>query len=125
MPRKLKKELTPLDIRTETIGQRIARIRKERGLTQKELAEKVGITQTLISDYETGRVRIFADMVTRFAVALGVHTDLIHGLKDFKEKNTNPSLRFFRRFKKIEELSPLKQKNILRTIDDLIKAAEK
>jgi len=56
---------------------------------------------------------------------LGVHTDLIHGLEDFKEKTTNPSLRFFRRFKKIEKLTPLKQENILRTIDDLIKAAEK
>ncbi len=95
MSGKIKKELTPLNIGTETIGQRIARLRKERGLTQKELAEKIGITQTLVSDYETGRVRIFADMVTRFAFVLGVNTDLIHGLEDFKEKIANTSLRFF------------------------------
>jgi DNA-binding XRE family transcriptional regulator len=36
----------------ETLGRRIARLRKERGYTQVELAEKIGIIQVLISDYE-------------------------------------------------------------------------
>ena len=36
----------------ESIGRRLARIRKERGLTQIELAEKIGIIQSLVSSYE-------------------------------------------------------------------------
>ena len=41
----------PLMIGNETFGQRLARIRKEKGYTQVELAEKIGIIQVLISDY--------------------------------------------------------------------------
>ena len=36
----------------ETFGQRLRRIRKEKGLTQRTLAEKVGVNQHLISHYE-------------------------------------------------------------------------
>lgn len=34
------------------MGQCLARLRKERGYTQVDLAKKIGIIQTLISDYE-------------------------------------------------------------------------
>lgn len=37
-----------------TFGQRLRKIRKEKGLKQGELAQKVGIKQTLISRYEKG-----------------------------------------------------------------------
>ena len=52
MPRGSKLKLPPLYLGKETIGKRIARLRKERGYTQVELAEKMNIIQTLISDYE-------------------------------------------------------------------------
>ena len=45
----------------ETIGQRIARLRNERGLTQKQLGEKIGIVQVLVSDYEKGKLRLHAE----------------------------------------------------------------
>src|SRR5207247_2491036 len=38
----------------ETVGQRLARLRRERGLTQVELAERLGIAQPIVSDYERG-----------------------------------------------------------------------
>ena len=62
MPRKRTQELPPLDFGNETVGQRLARVRKERGYTQVELAKKIGITQTLVSDYETDRLRLSAEM---------------------------------------------------------------
>lgn len=36
----------------ETFGQRLRRIRKEKNLTQRTLAEKVGVNHHLISHYE-------------------------------------------------------------------------
>ena len=36
----------------ESLGQRLARFRKEHGLTQVQLADKVGIIQSLVADYE-------------------------------------------------------------------------
>lgn len=38
----------------EKIGKFIAEVRKQRGLTQKELAEKVGISDKTISKWECG-----------------------------------------------------------------------
>ncbi len=45
MPRKSSLKLPALDLSEETVGQRIARIRKERGYTQIELAERIGTIQ--------------------------------------------------------------------------------
>jgi len=81
MPRISKLPLPPLNLGKETIGERIARLRKERGYTQRELAEKIGIIHSLVSDYEKGKLRLYDQMVTRFALALEVSTDTILGLK--------------------------------------------
>ena len=40
------------------IGQRIRRIRKAHGLSQEELAEKVGISTTHMSHIETGNTKL-------------------------------------------------------------------
>ena len=57
------------------IGQRLARIRKDRGFTQVELAEEIGIIQSLVSSYESGALRLSANMAVRFAAALEVSVD--------------------------------------------------
>jgi transcriptional regulator with XRE-family HTH domain len=59
-----------MDLGDETIGQRIARIRKLRELKQAELAETIGITYHLICDYENGDCRIHDAMLARIAGVL-------------------------------------------------------
>ena len=62
MPKRSKLKLPPLRLSTdETAGQRLARLRKERGLTQVELAAKVGIIQGLVTNYERDRLRTCRD----------------------------------------------------------------
>lgn len=39
----------------ETIGKFVAACRKEKGLTQKQLAEKLNITDRAVSKWETGK----------------------------------------------------------------------
>ena len=41
--------------KADTVGGNIRHLRKVLGLTQKELAGEVGLTQAQISDYERGR----------------------------------------------------------------------
>ncbi len=125
MPRKSRLKLSPLVLGKETIGQRIARLRKERGYTQKELAEKIGIIHNLVSDYETGKLRLYDEMVTRFAIALEVGTDEILGLKQDNHKHVKPSLKIMRRLGKIESMPPAQQKTVLKSLDLMIKSAEK
>ena len=38
----------------EEIGRKISAIRKEKGLTQKQLAEKINVTDKSVSKWETG-----------------------------------------------------------------------
>jgi DNA-binding XRE family transcriptional regulator len=58
MPRESTLKLAPLPRGKESLGQRLARFRKERGYTQTELAAKIGLIQALVSDYERDKLRM-------------------------------------------------------------------
>ncbi len=125
MPKKSKLNLPPLNLGDETIAQRIARLRKERGHTQAVLAKQMGITRELISDYERGKIRPHYEMIIRFALAFKITTDELLGLKPSKNSKSQPSLKVMRRLLKIESLPPSQQRSLLNTIDAVLKSAEK
>ena len=107
----------------ETFGARLARFRKERGFTQVELAAMVGMIQAVISDYERDKLRPYADVVARFAVALGLSTDELLGLKAPKRNGATKNRRFLRRIQQIESLPKRDQEALLRTIDAFLTKA--
>lgn len=131
MARKSRLKLPPLDLQEGGIGQRLARYRKHAGLTQVELAERVGIIQVLVSDYEQEKLRLSAEMAVRFAQALQISVDELLGVKNAKKKtaanteNGALSLKLVRRLKGIEQLPLAKQKALLSTIDSVLKSAER
>lgn len=55
-----------------TIGERIKKIRLEKGLTQKQLAEKCGLFDSTIRKYESGRQNPKIETVEKIANALGI-----------------------------------------------------
>lgn len=60
------------------VGDNCARIRKERGLTQEELAERSGLTQQYLSDLERGKRNPTVVTLYELAQALGVsHVELV------------------------------------------------
>lgn len=107
---------------TKEIGIRIASIRKGKGLTQAALAARVGISRLLMSDYERGKVRLYADVLAKISSALGVSSDELLKSKLDTFEEYLPSLKIAKRLKALERLPELKQKAILKTLDDLIKA---
>lgn len=122
MPKPSKLALTPLPHSDETPGQRLARIRRERGFTQVELAERTGLVQTLVSDYERGKLRLNADMILRFATALDVSTDDLlqpaSGLKPARKT----SRRVLQRLERIEALPMHVQTTVLKSLDLMLKS---
>ena len=54
---------------------RIRAIRVERNLSQKELAEKVGLSQVNVSRYEKGQRKLEIQTAARIAEALGCTVD--------------------------------------------------
>lgn len=122
MPKASRLQLAPLPLSDETAGERLARIRRERGFTQKELADKTGLIQTLVSDYERGKLRLNADMILRFATALEVSTDDL--LQPAGPRPTRkPSRKVLRRLELIESLPERQQMTLLRTIDTFLENA--
>lgn len=124
MPRRSKYNLPPLDLGSETLGERIARLRKEKGHTQIDIANEIGISQVLISDYERNKIRPHYEMIIRLAMALGITTDCLLGLKEDKTSVNKPNLKLQQRIKKIEDLPPAQQKVLLKTIDTFLKGAQ-
>lgn len=122
MPRRLKTKLPPLPTGPGTIGERVLHIRKAQGLTQMQLAEKIGIKRSLVTDYETGRLRLNGEMVARFALALGVSSDLILGLGNTSALAGQPDLKLTKRMRQIEDLPQHQKKSLLLTIDAYLKA---
>lgn len=53
-------------------GRRIRRVRKQKELTQEELADKTGLSQTTIGLLEVGKRRVSLKTLQKIASALGV-----------------------------------------------------
>jgi transcriptional regulator with XRE-family HTH domain len=122
MPRISRLKLPPLDYGKETIGQRITRVRKERGFSQVELAKRIGIIQSLVSTYEKDKLRMSAEMAVRFALALGVGVEELLSPKNGPQPIRKPNRKLLRRMEKIEKLPPRKQEFVLQALDSLLKA---
>lgn len=122
MPR-IGKYLAPVD--EKTIGKKLREFRKLRGLTQVEVAEKLGIQQALLSAYELGQVRIHGALVAAFAQLFRVSSDEILGLKHAKEIRPSPDRRFIRRLEKIDGLPKRAKQTLLSTIDTYLVGLEK
>ena len=130
MPRKSKLKLMPVNFGKESLGQRLARLRKERGLTQKDISERTGLTQGLISDYERDRLRLTAEMTVRFVEAIGITADELLRPHRSKSKNGHsqhrqPSVKLVRRMERIENLPRYQQRALLTTIDSFLASAER
>lgn len=121
MPRKSRLKLPPLGL-PEPFGIRLARLRKDRGFTQVELASRIGLTQTLVSDYERGKLRLNAEMIVRFARALGMSADELLGLEGATDSPRPRSRRLLRRLQQVESLSESAQRDLLHYADLLLKA---
>lgn len=66
-----------MDMR-KLVGQNFQRIRKEKGLTQEQIAEKTGFSQQYLSDLERGRRNPTVITLYELAQALGVsHVALV------------------------------------------------
>ena len=58
------------------IGEEVRRLRTERGLSQRELAERMGVTQSVVARLEAGGVEPRLSTLDRVAQALNVELEV-------------------------------------------------
>ena len=96
------------------IGQRIREIRKKRGLTQEQLAEKTGVTDKFIGAVERGES--FASFAKLEAIAKSLDCDLRHFFEiDYMDESESQLTRLIQ--KRVKLLSRDEKRYALKVID--------
>ncbi|MFP3024099.1 MAG: helix-turn-helix domain-containing protein, partial [Wolbachia sp.] len=86
------------------VGQKLKSWRLERGYTQKDLAEKIGVKYWVILQYEKGNRRISIERLYAIAETLSISiTDLIPVSKSCLEDEGEEILNLIRKYKKIND----------------------
>ena len=114
LPRR-RKPIAAID--EKAVGRRLKELRQRRGDTQVEIAEKLGLTQGLVSAYERGELRLHGALLAAFAKVLHSSPDEILGFEKVKEDGVFKDRRFLRRLRKIDMLSKRDKLSLLGTID--------
>lgn len=86
------------------VGEKVKNWRLERGYTQKDLAEKIGVKYWVILQYEKGNLRVPIERLYAIAEALSISiTDLIPVSKSCLEDEGEEILNLIRKYKKIND----------------------
>jgi len=105
----------------QQLGQRIKELRKEKGMSQTELANLIGISYAQIGRYETKGVQPPAEVLKNIADVLGVSPDyLIYGSTDEKARASIQDKELIQQFKEIEAMDKNDQHIIKELIDAFI-----
>ena len=119
-----KQEQDEIELGNALFGARLAKLRKEAGVTQVELARKLGLTQSIVSRFEKGQRRMYDDMIAATAKILGVTPNDILGVgpcKPIKPKEASLSRKMAKRLKIIESMPRRTQETVLDILDLAIK----
>ena len=104
-----------------SIGQRIQELRKEKGFSQTDLAEKVGISYAQISRYETKGAQPPAEVLSKLAQTLNTSVDyLIHGNAHEKATATLNDAKLISYFKEVEKMPDEEKGTVLKVLAALI-----
>ncbi|CAG7856535.1 hypothetical protein MCAMS1_01057 [biofilm metagenome] len=101
---------------TMEFPERLTALRKGKSLTQKALAERVGVHITQIQRYENGAIQPTLDVLKRLAIALSVSADLL--VFDKEERGPDDQLRL--EFEAISEFDPDEKLVVRKVLQGLI-----
>ena len=102
------------------LGNRIANARKQAGLTQKQLAQKIGVTQPVCASYETGRRRIPIPTIIKIAEALYIYVEDLLPIK-LEKKKRGPVSKIDRELSKVKNLPQKEQKLVLDLLNTIFR----
>ena len=67
----------------ERLGERVATLRKQKAMTQEQLAQAAGLQRTHVNRIEAGKYAVTLEVIQAIAEALGMTVDIIDpGLQD-------------------------------------------
>lgn len=102
------------------IGQRLASLRKVKGFTQKQLSDALGVSQSNLSDYENGGLRLHAELILDICSTLSISADELLGLTPEPTKASMAEKEFNKRIEQLKQLPSSERKALLLVMDKFI-----
>lgn len=97
------------------IGNRIRKYREELGISQKQLAEQIGVSNGRVSNWEQGINRPDADMLAKLCCSLKVSPSSLLGVKLYQDELNDTEWKIIQAYREKKDLQ--KAVNILLGID--------
>ena len=107
------------------LAKRVEAFRKQAGILQAELAEKLGVTQPMISRIEAGLVRLNGELIVTLAKIFSITTDELLGAKTKVDSDIAVPRRWVKRIGRIDELPKRDQDALARIIDAFLERQTK
>ena len=104
------------------LGERIASARQQAGLTQEQLAQKLGVTQRVVTYWERKPVALKPEQLSTLSATLGVTADFLLGRAEPKARGTGPTGKARQVFERVSQLPRSTQQRILANVEDMITA---
>ncbi|WP_083867484.1 helix-turn-helix domain-containing protein [Fulvivirga imtechensis] len=101
-----------------TLGEKITKLRKEKKLSQIDIANAIGVSRDAISKYERGDIVPSVENAKKIALTLGVSLDYLVSEEEQQEAIDN---KMMQRIKEIQKLSEADQQNIISVIDAFVR----
>jgi len=101
------------------LGARIAALRRDRGLTQTQLGEMIGVSQQQIVSFEKGRRKVPASALPKLSRALGVTVEELIGVKT-KPGKRGPTPKLQRQLERLQQLPRSKQRFITEMLETVL-----
>lgn len=95
---------------------RFLQLRRQQGLTQPQMADKVGIHLTQVRRYESGEAQPSLDILKRIAVTFNVSADWLI----FEEGEREPQDELKLKFEAVKQMDEDEQKSITSILDAMI-----
>ena len=104
------------------LGERIKKARKDLGMSQTDLANRVGLSYAQIGRYETKNTQPQTEILKKIAEALEVSVDhLLNGSKEEQVQNRLSDEELIEQFKAVEKMNEEDKFVIKQLIDAFIK----
>ena len=106
------------------MGERIASARQQAGITQQQLATKLGVTQRVVTYWEREPVALKPEQLASLAAALRVTADFLLGRQESKARGPGPTGKARQVFERVSQLPRATQQRILANVEDSLTAYE-
>lgn len=103
-------------------GQRLFEARKQKGLSQIQIAEAIGITQPSYANWERCSVSLKPEYLPKLAKALGMSVEDLLGVAPSTRRGSGPTGKVHQIFEAVTRMPRYQQQRVIAIVEDMIAA---